>query len=133
MVNIVYRECGECTECCVMLEIPALKKPKKTKCSLLKKDCSGCGDYEGRPQDCRGFQCAWSENQLPIDHRPDKIGIMVYYVDSYMGRTMFATETRDGGFNSSPQHKDTIISLAELQKVPIILAGYNGTATMMVP
>jgi len=133
MKNIALRECGECTECCTMLEIPALKKPKKTRCSLLKDDCRGCGDYENRPQDCRGFQCAWSENMLPTDHRPDKTGIMVYHVDSYMGRTMFVTETREGAFKNSSVQKEMIVSLAELRKTPVILAEYDGTATMMVP
>ena len=116
-----------------MLEIPALKKPKKTRCKLLSDDCSGCGDYENRPQDCRGFQCAWSENHLPIECRPDKLGIMVYYVDSYMGRTMFVTETRAGAYEKSVSQKEMIISLAEHKKMPVILAEYNGNAMMMVP
>jgi len=133
MTKIVYRECGECTECCTMLEIPALKKPKKTRCKLLKDDCGGCSDYKGRPQDCCGFQCAWSENIFPPDFRPDKIGIMVYHVDSYMGRTMFVTETREEAFENSKAHKEMIISLGERRKTPIILAQYDGNATMMVP
>ena len=133
MNNIVYRECGECTECCTMLEILALNKPKKTPCKFLNKNCGGCGDYDNRPQDCRGFQCAWSENILPIDHRPDKTGIMVYHVDSHMGRTMFVTETREGAFDESFAQKEMIISLSELRKTPLILAQYDGSATMMVP
>jgi len=70
---------------------------------------------------------------LPTDHRPDKTGIMVYHVDSYMGRTMFVTETREGAFKNSSVQKEMIVSLAELRKTPVILAEYDGTATMMVP
>ena len=137
------RECGECTECCTMLEIPALKKPKKTRCKLLSDDCSGCGDYENRPQDCRGFQCAWSENQFPLEYRPDKLGIMVYYVDSdctelpswarQFKHIMFATETREGAFDKSPAQKEVILSLAQLKNIPVVLARYDGRAMMMVP
>lgn len=128
------RQCDECTECCTMLEIIALKKPKKTRCEFLRAgDTPGCGQHETRPQDCRSFQCAWTQNEFPDLFRPDKLGIMVYYVDSQLGHTMFVTETREGAYDEHPSEKDAIIDLAGLKNIPVMLAKYDGTAIMMVP
>ena len=118
-----------------MLEILALKKPKKTRCEYLREgdDQPGCGCHKTRPQDCRGFQCAWTQNEFPQPFRPDKLGIMVYYVDSQLGHTMFITETRVDAYEEHSTEKDAIIDLAGLKNIPVMLAKYDGTAMMMVP
>ena len=70
-----YRSCDKCSVCCEILEIPTLKKPKKTLCANV---CSGggCSIYQDRPDECRTFQCIWSEGYTGDGQRPDKSGIM---------------------------------------------------------
>ena len=74
------RRCGECTECCTHLPIPAggvsaEAKPAGTPCVEL---CDGgCRIYEGRPDFCRAFRCAWHKSEhWHSDWRPDKSGLL---------------------------------------------------------
>jgi hypothetical protein len=40
---------------------------------------SGCGDYEARPQACRGFHCLWlTSEKLDDAWRPNKAGFLMY-------------------------------------------------------
>ncbi len=61
------RECGDCTMCCKVLEVGALKKPAGTWCTHCTTS-RGCGIYETRPQECRDFMCAWLESHT-LDER----------------------------------------------------------------
>ncbi len=39
----------------------------------------GCGDYEARPQACRGFHCLWlTSKSLDDAWRPNKAGFLMY-------------------------------------------------------
>lgn len=77
-MEINFRPCGECTECCngslehrVYGNYVGNFKP----CSfLVSKDCT---IYKDRPQTCSNYQCAWTQNLLPEDMRPDKSGVLV--------------------------------------------------------
>ena len=55
------RECGECTLCCKVMEVEALKKPAGKWCAHCTTS-RGCGIYETRPEECRTFFCAWVMN-----------------------------------------------------------------------
>ena len=71
---LASRACGECTVCCTILNINALKKPPNTTCP----HCTGhnCGIYESRPQACRDWHCAWRRvSALPDEARPDRLGV----------------------------------------------------------
>jgi len=70
------RECGECTACCVALEIKVLEKPAYLPCQHVAKD--GCSIYTNRPMPCRAFSCAWLQGFLDDDQRPDKSGAIVW-------------------------------------------------------
>lgn len=72
-----FRSCGECTACCTWLigdsfgwEFGAGKS-----CKFL--ECNGCGVHKGRPESCRNYQCAWSQNLLPEEMRPDKCNVLI--------------------------------------------------------
>jgi hypothetical protein len=55
------RECGSCTLCCKVYEVPVLKKPEGQWCG----HCSpgkGCGVWDSRPDFCRDFHCLWIDD-----------------------------------------------------------------------
>jgi hypothetical protein len=66
------RECGGCTMCCKLYELPEFKKPPGVWC----KHCTpgkGCGIHATRPNQCRQFFCLWmTDAAWPDDWRPDK-------------------------------------------------------------
>jgi hypothetical protein len=55
-----------------------------------------------------------------------------YYIDTHLGKTVFVTETRVNAYVENPIAKDEIIEFAEKNKMPIIIATYDGKANMMV-
>ena len=66
-------ECGNCTLCCKLTEIRSLPTPSPidTYCEW----CSpgvGCRNYSSRPDECRKYQCMWSQmSNVVVGLRPD--------------------------------------------------------------
>ena len=79
------------------------------------------------------FQCMWTQNDLPENAKPNKTGVMAYYVESQFGPTVFVTETRHGGLKNSPHVKDAALSVAAKKGFAAIISTYEGLATAMVP
>jgi hypothetical protein len=72
------KSCGTCGMCCKLMAIPALEKPAASWCPkyVMK---TGCGDYEGRPQACRAFECLYlTADGLGDEWRPDKAKFMIW-------------------------------------------------------
>ena len=129
--QMTVRECGSCTECCTLLEIPTLQKPPRERCSNL---CNkGCGIYLERPSECRTFQCFWSEGHLSPAARPDRSGIMAYHIDSQFGRTLLVLEIKPKAFKKKRKHKEKLIKFAESRNTPVILSDFKGNAQAMIP
>ena len=126
------RSCGECSVCCEVLEIPTLKKPKKTLCVNV---CStgGCSIYLDRPGECRTFQCIWSEGYTGHGQRPDKSGIMAYHIDTQYGRTLLILEIREKAFSQRASQKERLIKFAEKRNTPVFLSNYHGETIAMIP
>ena len=65
------RDCGSCTLCCKVYEVPALAKPANKWCS----HCTpgrGCGIHATRPDHCRSFFCLWmTEGWLGPEWKPE--------------------------------------------------------------
>jgi hypothetical protein len=60
--------CGTCTACCRIFDIPAISKPAGTWCQ----HCDigkGCKIYDSRPEMCREFKCLWLLSQEREDPR----------------------------------------------------------------
>lgn len=73
------RECGGCTQCCLVLPVnsPELTKQSGVLCTHCDPGV-GCAIHATRFPVCRSFQCGW--RLLPIvpdDLRPDRSGILV--------------------------------------------------------
>lgn len=93
-------ECGECNACCMSLgftnksivndydetvqasleEIKVLDItfPYGGVCNKLSDD-GDCSIYEKRPYVCRKYKCGYLEYDLPMEMRPDIIGVMANY------------------------------------------------------
>ena len=71
------RVCGECTVCCIELEIddPALSKPDYVACPHMIH--GGCAIHASQPQACRNWFCGWRFLNLSDALRPDRCGVML--------------------------------------------------------
>jgi Fe-S-cluster containining protein len=71
------RSCEECTKCCELLYGSAYGHEfgNGIKCKFLG-NC-GCKIYKVRPNVCRNYFCAWAQELLPEEMRPDKCGVLV--------------------------------------------------------
>ena len=69
-------ECGNCTICCKLTNIADMKSPSGIYCAACDQNV-GCNIYEKRPQECRIFQCSWSQmEKAHIDLKPANCGVM---------------------------------------------------------
>ena len=68
------RECGDCTACCTWLQGTAYgyEFGGGKSCKFLCE--TGCDVHKARPKVCEGYFCAWSQELLPEEMRPDKCG-----------------------------------------------------------
>lgn len=68
----IGRDCGSCTLCCKVYEVPAVESAAGSWC----RHClpgRGCGIHETRPQHCRSFFCLWmTQDFLGPDWKPEK-------------------------------------------------------------
>lgn len=81
--------CDGCGECCRLLDVQEIQKPKYVECSALRRDLHGnarCGVQEQKPSSCVAFFCLWLMSQmrpnpgeaLPDLLRPDKSHVIFY-------------------------------------------------------
>tara|TARA_B100000683_G_C12464318_1_gene545363 strand:- start:1196 stop:1543 length:348 start_codon:yes stop_codon:yes gene_type:complete len=115
-----------------VLEIPTLKKPKKTLCDNVC-ESGGCSIYQDRPNECRTFQCLWSEGYTGEGQRPDKSGIMAYHIDTQYGRTLLILEIREKAFIKRSSQKERLIKFAEKRNTPVFISNYSGETYAMIP
>jgi hypothetical protein len=77
--------CGECKQCCKVLNIREVNSPVGSWCRYAKGH--GCGIYPERPGSCRQFQCLWLMSQdrpgqkYEPQLRPDRGGV-VFVIDA---------------------------------------------------
>lgn len=97
------RECGECTACCTWLEGEAYgnKFGGGQSCKFLCE--SGCSIHKLRPNVCQNYFCAWAQEILPVEMRPDKCGFLVSVENSEKGQYLKIIPTGSDEIN-----KDTI-------------------------
>lgn len=127
------RDCGTCTLCCKVYEVPVLEKPAGTWC----RHCTpgrGCGIHETRPEHCRAFFCLWmTDGRMPDHWKPERSKIVM----SVFPSTGFIHAQVDPG---APQAWRKEPYLTELQRFAadllkerrhvIVFVGSNATLIM---
>ncbi len=74
------RTCGNCTACCKPMPIIELGKPFGEWCRHCDKGI-GCRIYPERPDSCKEFRCQWLMGLGREDERPDRIKVILDFVD----------------------------------------------------
>lgn len=67
--------CGTCTLCCRLTEVPELAKPFNKWCNFCNPD-QGCSIYSERPESCQTFACVWLRKGLHEKLRPDHCKVL---------------------------------------------------------
>jgi hypothetical protein len=57
-MKVTGRQCGACSMCCRLLDVPEVGKPDHEWCPHCRPG-HGCQIYDNRPGKCRGYSCVW--------------------------------------------------------------------------
>jgi len=95
------RECGGCTACCTWLIGDAYGHSfgGGKSCKFL--GCNGCEIYETRPETCKRYFCAWTQELIDEDLRPDKSGVLVSVENNNQGQYLKVVEIVKGSINNT--------------------------------
>ena len=66
-------ECNGCTLCCELFPVKWLNKPPNTICKFCDK---GCTIQDTKLEECRNFDCIYIQDELDMELRPDKTGVV---------------------------------------------------------
>ncbi len=95
------RPCGDCTACCTWLKGSAYgyEFGGGTSCKFLCK--TGCGIHKVRPEVCEKYFCAWSQELIDEEYRPDKCGVLVSVEQNKNGQYLKIIEIVKGSINNN--------------------------------
>ncbi len=135
-VNIAApgRDCGTCTLCCKVYDVPSLAKPAGRWCQHCLPG-RGCGIHETRPQHCRSFFCLWmTDATMPPEWKPER-SKFVLTVDPV---SRFLNVQVDPGAPGAWRAHPYYAKLRELaaQLLPeqrFVMVFVNKTATVLLP
>lgn len=127
------RDCGTCTLCCKVYDVPALEKAAGVWCRHCRPG-RGCGIHETRPQHCRSFHCLWmTQGWLGPEWKPERAKIVL----SVDPATRFLFVQVDpgvpGAWRAEPyyrQLKQWAAGAAERRHVVVFV---NKSATVILP
>ena len=71
------RTCGTCSLCCKLPSVSELNKPVDTWCKHAAPGRGGCMIYADRPQNCRGFICAWLSGKIDDKWYPARCKMII--------------------------------------------------------
>ena len=72
------RSCGECSVCCVVLNVDTKEFQKLPGVPCTHLCSSGCSIHATRYRVCHEYHCGWRQlNSLGEDWRPDKSGVLI--------------------------------------------------------
>jgi len=118
------KECGDCTLCCELLQIPEINKPASVMCG----DCilsKGCGIYNSRPNSCRNFNCLYLDSDdMDISLRPNECRVTFEKVTT---KIYFGIELpKDIGSCKTPIVSQYIKSLNE-SGISVVISSFTNT------
>jgi hypothetical protein len=95
------RSCGDCTLCCTVLRVDALRKLGGVSCAAL--GARGCTIYARRPHICRAYQCLWLQGELELADRPDRLGAVLDLVHEGAATLLAIREAVPGATDANPR------------------------------
>lgn len=95
------RSCGECTLCCTVLRVDALRKLGGVSCAAL--GARGCTIYARRPGICRAYRCLWLRGELAPGDRPDRLGAVLDLVHEGGATLLAIREATPGATETNPR------------------------------
>ncbi len=128
---ISENSCGECTACCTVLGVQALKKEEYVRCEHL---CdAGCGIYETRPSECRKYKCMWLNEQMNDPRlRPDNLGIIIEPTQTKFGPSLVVREVWVGAHREELAN-NTMYQLGASLGAFIYMVGADNTRRALFP
>ena len=71
------KECGPCSLCCKLLNVPGLARAGEM-CRYCKPGTQEgcCTIHDDRPEVCLGYNCFWRAESWPDELRPDRVGVI---------------------------------------------------------
>jgi hypothetical protein len=128
------RECGTCTLCCKVFQLPELGKPAGVWCRHCTQGV-GCRIHATRPAQCREFFCLWmTDAAMPADWKPERSKMVL----SVFPANGFIYVQVDPGFpqawRKAPYYDQLRRWARELvEKGRHIIAFVNDNATLIMP
>jgi hypothetical protein len=95
------RECGDCSLCCTLLRVDALRKLGGVDCVHQDVAGPGCAIHAHRPQVCRRYACLWRGGSLDAADRPDRLGAVLDLVSRGASVQLEIHEAAPGVFDRS--------------------------------
>ena len=102
------RECGSCGACCTVMRINEIQKPVETRCPYQREGVGCCSIYDTpkKPKGCSDFECEWLGGLGTDEHRPDKLGVLMYPPTREMVtsgfKVLMCCEIRQDAFADNP-------------------------------
>lgn len=114
------RECGNCKECCRWLigDAYGWEFGNGKECRFLCE--TGCSVHSARPKTCRNYYCAWAQELIDEEYRPDKCGVLISVENGDDGQYLKIIEISDKKINT-----DIINYLkrwSEITNTPVVFA-----------
>ncbi len=112
------RVCGECSLCCTVLRVDALRKLGGVDCLHQDIDGPGCSIHAKRPRICRAYRCAWLKGSFGEADRPDRLGAVSDFVSSGATVQLEIHESEPGLFDRQPRLQEIAeVALAHIKRV----------------
>jgi hypothetical protein len=112
------------------MAVQSLQKPANTPCQHL---ChNGCDRYDTRPRECVVYNCYWLYNSLPVELRPDQLGLLVELAESKLGPVVVVTEVTPDAF-AERRAQDFVAQVALAHKAFICLDHGSGPKELLFP
>ena len=128
------RQCGTCTLCCKVYDIPALSKPMGVWCGHCETG-KGCKVWETRPDQCRAFNCNWiMMDWLGDDWKPE-VSKFVFTIDPTSGFLQFQVDPGSpDAWKREPYYQQLKVWAAEgLSRARGVIVFVNRAATLVLP
>src|SRR5215475_1746836 len=128
------RECGSCTLCCKVYNIPEINKPAGKWCTHCKPG-KGCTIHNALPEQCAVFNCMW-RTEAPMDRvwKPDqsKMVVTISPVNGYINVQVDASVPQ--AWRKQPYYGQLHQwARNNLQKGIYVIVFVNEMATLIMP